>query len=57
MDLADALEAIRTGALDRRVPPAAVPPGRLHRWAGRLVSWSKRARDRTGRSSARSGSA
>ncbi|CAL9329681.1 hypothetical protein SUDANB70_00050 [Streptomyces sp. enrichment culture] len=53
VDLADALEAIRTGALDRRVPPAAEPPGRLHRWAGRLVDRSRRARDRIGRSFAR----
>ncbi|MFJ2764668.1 aromatic acid exporter family protein [Streptomyces prasinus] len=37
VDLADVLEAIRTGALDRRVPPATMPPGRLHRWAGRLM--------------------
>ncbi|MEU3950427.1 FUSC family protein [Streptomyces sp. NPDC029526] len=55
VDLADALEAIRTGALDRRVPPAAVPPGRLRRWGGRVVNWSKRVRDRIGRASTRSG--
>ncbi|MFI8305364.1 aromatic acid exporter family protein [Streptomyces sp. NPDC085927] len=46
VDLADALEAIRTGALDRRVAPTRRPPGRLGRWAQRL-------RDRARRSSVR----
>ncbi|MEV0696062.1 FUSC family protein [Streptomyces sp. NPDC050388] len=55
VDLADAREAIRTGALDRRVPPTKMPPGRFRRWSGRLIGWSKRLRDRASRSSTRSG--
>ncbi len=55
VDLTDALEAIRTGALDRRVHPAKMPPGRLRRWSGRLIGWSKQLRDRVSRSSTRSG--
>ncbi|MFF3894437.1 aromatic acid exporter family protein [Streptomyces sp. NPDC001812] len=55
VDLTDTLEAIRAGALDQRVPPAKMPPGRLHRWAGRLLGRSRRLRGRARRSSARNG--
>ncbi|PWI11516.1 hypothetical protein DIZ27_05635 [Streptomyces sp. NWU339] len=55
VDLADAREAIRTGALDRRVHPARMPPGRLHRWAVRLVDRSGRLWGKARRSSSRGG--
>ncbi|WP_055695031.1 FUSC family protein [Streptomyces prasinopilosus] len=43
VDLADALEAIRTGALDRRVAPTRRPPGRLGLWARRLRNRTRRS--------------
>ncbi|MGW6292330.1 hypothetical protein [Streptomyces sp. NPDC055058] len=56
VDLLDALDAVRTGTLDGCVPPARMPLGWLCRWAARHTRrWSKRIRDRSARSSARSG--
>ncbi|GAA4513964.1 hypothetical protein GCM10023096_24950 [Nonomuraea ferruginea] len=48
VDVADAIGAFRTGALDQRVSPGTPPPGRS-------LGWSRRLRGRTRRKPTRRG--